>query len=53
MQENHKQTRKACIVCGRPMITRRKWALGWQGVKYCSDRCRREHKKLAGDQVAG
>ena len=32
---------KDCVVCGRPMAWRRKWALNWEQVKYCSDACRR------------
>lgn len=32
---------KDCGVCGRPMAWRRKWALNWEQVKYCSDACRR------------
>lgn len=36
---------KACLVCGRPMTWRRKWALTWQDVKYCSERCRRQRRK--------
>jgi hypothetical protein len=27
------------------MTWRKKWALSWQGVKYCSDRCRKARKK--------
>jgi hypothetical protein len=27
------------------MTWRKKWALSWQGVKFCSDRCRKSHKK--------
>jgi hypothetical protein len=32
---------KICIVCGRPMNWRKKWAKNWAEVKYCSDACRR------------
>ena len=32
---------KSCLVCGRPMSWRRKWALTWHEVKYCSAACRR------------
>jgi hypothetical protein len=38
---NANSSRKGCIVCGRPMTWRRKWALAWQGVKFCSERCRK------------
>ena len=45
--------RKACVVCGRPMLWRRRWALTWQGVKYCSDRCRKLRRKPASDSASG
>lgn len=32
---------KICIVCERPFSWRKKWALNWEEVKYCSERCRR------------
>jgi hypothetical protein len=32
---------KACAVCGRPMVWRKRWAKNWDAVKYCSERCRR------------
>jgi hypothetical protein len=31
---------KVCPVCGRPFTWRKKWALTWEQVVYCSDRCR-------------
>ncbi|WP_429101252.1 DUF2256 domain-containing protein [Aeromonas rivipollensis] len=33
---------KVCPVCQRPFTWRRKWALCWQEVRYCSERCRRQ-----------
>lgn len=45
MTDKSSLPRKACAVCGRPMTWRKKWALSWQGVKYCSDRCRKAGKK--------
>lgn len=45
MPEKQNLPRKTCIVCGRPMTWRKKWALTWHGVKFCSDRCRRQRKK--------
>jgi hypothetical protein len=27
------------------MTWRRKWALSWHGVKFCSDRCRKQHRR--------
>ncbi|MCV6588248.1 MAG: DUF2256 domain-containing protein [Marinobacterium sp.] len=33
---------KTCPVCQRPFSWRRKWKAGWEDVKYCSKRCRRQ-----------
>jgi hypothetical protein len=35
---------KICPVCARPFAWRKKWALNWLTVKYCSERCRRSGK---------
>ncbi|QYU69670.1 DUF2256 and DUF3253 domain-containing protein [Leptolyngbya sp. 15MV] len=32
---------KPCAVCGRSITWRKKWARDWEGVRYCSDACRR------------
>ena len=32
---------KTCAVCGKPFSWRKKWERVWDGVKYCSERCRR------------
>jgi hypothetical protein len=32
---------KLCAVCKRPFTWRKKWALVWDEVRYCSDACRR------------
>ena len=32
---------KPCLVCGRPITWRKKWARDWADVKYCGDGCRR------------
>ncbi len=32
---------KPCVVCGRPITWRKKWARDWDRVKYCGDGCRR------------
>jgi hypothetical protein len=32
---------KPCVACGRPMTWRKRWALNWHEVKFCSDACRR------------
>lgn len=37
MQADH----KSCVVCGRLITYRKKWARNWAEVKYCSDGCRR------------
>jgi hypothetical protein len=33
---------KICAACGRPFAWRKKWALVWNEVKYCSDACRKK-----------
>lgn len=37
---------KDCKHCGRPFTWRKKWAKVWEEVKYCSERCRREAKRV-------
>jgi hypothetical protein len=32
---------KTCVVCGRRIEWRAKWAADWDDVRYCSDACRR------------
>lgn len=32
---------KSCVVCGRTIEWRKKWAKNWDDVKYCSDGCRK------------
>ena len=32
---------KTCVACGRQIEWRKKWERDWDGVRYCSDRCRR------------
>lgn len=36
---------KVCIVCNKPFSWRKKWALNWEQVNYCSDRCRSNRKQ--------
>jgi hypothetical protein len=36
---------KPCLVCGRPMTWRRRWAKNWAEVKVCSEACRRLGKQ--------
>jgi hypothetical protein len=31
---------KTCAACGLPFAWRKKWALDWEAVKFCSARCR-------------
>lgn len=38
--------KKICIVCGREFSWRKKWNKVWAEVKYCSDKCRNNKKKL-------
>ncbi|MBO6837485.1 MAG: DUF2256 domain-containing protein [Alphaproteobacteria bacterium] len=35
---------KTCAVCGRPFTWRKKWRAVWEGVRFCSDRCRSERR---------
>ena len=38
---------KPCVVCGRRITWRRKWARDWEQVKYCSAACRkRGHRPI-------
>lgn len=32
---------KTCVVCGRTITWRKKWARDWDEVRYCSQACRR------------
>ena len=32
---------KSCVVCGRTITWRKKWARSWDEVRYCSDGCRK------------
>jgi hypothetical protein len=45
MKKQHLPT-KICVVCNRPFTWRKKWEKNWEEVKYCSDRCRGDAKKL-------
>jgi hypothetical protein len=35
------ETEKTCVVCGRRIEWRAKWARDWEQVRYCSTACRR------------
>lgn len=40
---------KTCEVCGRRIEWRRKWARDWDGVRYCSSRCRGRRGEARGE----
>lgn len=44
----HPVPTKDCAVCGRTITWRKKWERDWDGVKYCSDACRRRAKSSSG-----
>jgi len=37
---------KTCVHCQRPFAWRKKWERSWDEVRFCSDRCRHEAKRL-------
>lgn len=37
---------KICENCKRPFEWRKRWERNWNEVRYCSERCRREHSRL-------
>lgn len=37
------------MVCGRPLLWRKKWEKVWDEVKYCSERCRKNRDAKATD----
>jgi hypothetical protein len=40
---------KSCVVCGRAIEWRKKWARTWAEVKYCSAGCRKRKHREADD----
>ena len=38
---------KTCLICGRTISWRKKWARDWDEVKYCSDGCRKRAKSAS------
>ena len=36
---------RTCVICGRRIEWRRKWADDWAQVRYCSDACRRRRRE--------
>ncbi len=45
--------RKLCQHCGLPFVWRKQWRAVWEQVRYCSERCRREHKRVHGERHTG
>jgi len=42
---------KLCVVCGRSITWRKKWARSWDEVRYCSDACRRQRRRPIDQQL--
>lgn len=42
---------KPCAVCGRTITWRKKWERDWEGVRYCSDACRRRARSGSASDV--
>jgi hypothetical protein len=42
---------KVCLVCGRAIEWRKKWARTFDEVKYCSNGCRRRKREAADDTL--
>lgn len=47
MRQKSELPTKVCVCCQRPFAWRKKWERDWEGVKYCSDRCRQTGPKTA------
>lgn len=45
MRQKSELPTKVCVCCQRPFAWRKKWERDWEGVKYCSDRCRQTGAK--------
>ncbi|MFN3940299.1 MAG: DUF2256 domain-containing protein [Chitinophagales bacterium] len=37
---------RICVVCKKPFAWRKKWEKVWDEVKYCSDKCRLNKRKI-------
>jgi len=48
LRNPHNLPVKICAACGRPYTWRRKWALNWDEVRYCSDACHAAARKTKG-----
>lgn len=44
---------KICVVCGREMTWRKRWAKTWTEVKYCSEACRAKKPGATGAMEIG
>ena len=44
---------KTCVACSRPFVWRKKSAKVWDEVRYCSDRCRMQGRRVAKKNGAG
>jgi hypothetical protein len=42
---------KPCVVCGRTIEWRARWARDWEQVRYCSDACRRRGLRPVDEQL--
>lgn len=42
---------KPCVVCGRAITWRKKWARDWANVRYCSDACRRNANRPVDERL--
>lgn len=42
---------KPCACCGLHFTWRKKWARDWDAVKFCSDRCRQQGTRTAGQAL--
>lgn len=50
MRKKSDLPQKTCASCGLPFTWRKKWEKVWDEVKYCSDRCRHESKRVGGPE---
>jgi hypothetical protein len=46
MRKKAELPKKICAACGLPFNWRKKWEKMWEEVRFCSDRCRSQGKKL-------
>ncbi|MCG2585052.1 DUF2256 domain-containing protein [Massilia sp. TS11] len=46
MRKKSELPQKICASCGLPFSWRKKWERCWHEVQYCSERCRRQGKRV-------